>query len=106
MALTKKTQKFLDTVLKDYRIVLVYNSEELLKEHSGYPWFVYVQEWEGCMSDGRTPEEALEMIVDAAKGWRDCLVDNGIPVPPPSMADNSFYVWRELGTDWSGKKHG
>ena len=37
----------------------------------------------GCISQGRTREEALENIQDAIKGYLESLKKHGEPVPPP-----------------------
>ena len=38
----------------------------------------------GCMSDGRTAEEALVHIQDAIAAWIEAAQDMGRPVPRPS----------------------
>jgi predicted RNase H-like HicB family nuclease len=37
----------------------------------------------GCISQGRTRNEALENIRDAIKGYLESLKKHGEPVPPP-----------------------
>ncbi len=37
----------------------------------------------GCISEGKTREEALENIQDAIKGYLESLRKHGEPVPPP-----------------------
>lgn len=45
-----------------------------------------VEELPGCISQGETREEALEMIEDAMRDWiADALVE-GDPIPEPAMA--------------------
>ncbi len=37
----------------------------------------------GCISQGRTREEALKNIQDAIKGYLESLKKHGEPIPPP-----------------------
>ena len=43
---------------------------------------VYVPDLPGCISEGRTPEEAVEMIRDAMRGYLDSLRERGYEPPP------------------------
>ena len=45
-----------------YKVLIMYD-----KEYNGY--VVDVPELNGCMSQGKTIDEALENIKDAIKGW-------------------------------------
>ena len=45
-----------------YKVLIMYD-----KEYEGY--VVDVPELNGCMSQGKTVDEALENIKDAIKGW-------------------------------------
>lgn len=38
----------------------------------------------GCMSDGETPEEALENTYDAIACWIEAAQELGQPISPPS----------------------
>ena len=42
---------------------------------------VYVPDLPGCVSEGRTPEEAVEMIRDAMRGYLDSLRERGYEPP-------------------------
>lgn len=46
----------------NYKVVLMYDSE-----YEGY--VVDVPELAGCMSQGKTLDEAMENVKDAIKGW-------------------------------------
>jgi len=74
----------------DYYMALPYTVELTLGADDGY--FVRVKELAGCMSQGDTPEEALEMIRDAMEGWLEVALEDGVRIPEP----------RAL-TDYSGK---
>lgn len=51
-------------------------------------WFVSVKELPGCMTEGETPEEALEMIRDAMCGWLQASLDDGDAIPEPREAES------------------
>ena len=42
---------------------------------------VYVPDLPGCVSEGETPEEAIEMIRDAMEGYLETRRDRGWPLP-------------------------
>jgi len=46
-------------------------------------WFVRVKELPGCMSQGETAEEAVEMIQDAMQGWLEVSLEMGDAIPEP-----------------------
>ncbi len=46
-------------------------------------WMAYVEEFEGCMSHGSTPSEAMEMIREAMEGWLEVAVAYSDDIPPP-----------------------
>jgi antitoxin HicB len=39
------------------------------------------------MSDGETPQEAAENVMDAIACWIEAAEEDGWPVPPPASAD-------------------
>lgn len=43
-----------------------------------------VLEFDGCMADGETPEEALQELDDAARSWILTTQDLGFSIPEPS----------------------
>lgn len=46
-------------------------------------WMAYVEEFEGCVSDGSTPAEAMEMIREAMELWLEGRIERGWVIPPP-----------------------
>ena len=46
-------------------------------------WVVWVEELEGCISQGDTPEEATQMIREAMEGWLEVAVAYQDDIPPP-----------------------
>lgn len=73
--------------LDDY-LALPYTIELVPDPDGG--WFVAVKELPGCMSQGDTEEEALEMIHDALEGWLAVALEDGMRIPEPrSLEDYS-----------------
>jgi len=61
-----------------YNIVIRY-----VKDESGSYYFAKVQELDGCMSDGKTVEEAHANIREAMEGWIETSLEAGLDVPVP-----------------------
>ncbi len=61
---------------------------ELVPDPDG--WFVRLPELPGCLSQGSTPQEALEMIRDAQRGWLAAALRHGDPIPEPAAAPHSY----------------
>ena len=61
-----------------YTITMVYDT-------SGGPaaWVVWVEELPGCISQGDTPDEAIQMIREAMGLWIGGHIEDGWEVPPP-----------------------
>ncbi|NJP08679.1 MAG: type II toxin-antitoxin system HicB family antitoxin [Leptolyngbyaceae cyanobacterium RU_5_1] len=52
----------------------------LYKDEDGY-WIVECPSLKGCISQGKTKEEALLNIKEAISGYIAALEDDGLPVP-------------------------
>ena len=63
----------------EYYMALPYTIELTSDPEGG--WFAAIKELPGCMSQGDTPEEALEMIRDAQAGWLSVALEDGPPFP-------------------------
>jgi predicted RNase H-like HicB family nuclease len=59
-----------------YSIILQWDPRDAI-------YVVTVPELPGCMTHGRTYEEALRMGLDAIEGWIETQHASGRPVPPP-----------------------
>ena len=59
-------------------------TRELIPEPEG-GWFIRVKELPGCMSQGETPEEAMEMIEDALRSWLEVELRKGSVIPEPRL---------------------
>jgi len=66
-----------------YNIVIRHVTDE-----SGSYYFVKVQEFDGCMSDGKTIEEAFNNIREAMEGWIEAKLEAGFNIPMPIDAEN------------------
>jgi predicted RNase H-like HicB family nuclease len=62
-----------------YHIVI-----QRITDESGSYYFARVQEFDGCMSDGGSYEEAFQNIQEAMEGWIETKLENGFPVPEPA----------------------
>ena len=43
----------------------------------------YIPELRGCITQGETKAEILEMLEDAKKAWISTALDNGVEIPEP-----------------------
>ena len=48
-------------------------------------WLAEIPDLPGCMTDGATPEEALENIEDAKRLWIETLIEDGFDIPEPAQ---------------------
>lgn len=62
-----------------YRIAL-----RPLEAAEGGGWLAEVPELPGCMSDGETPQQAIENVMDAIGCWIEAAEEDGRPVPVPA----------------------
>ena len=60
---------------KPYPIVLIPDDGE---------WVVAIPDLQGCISQGATVAEAMEMIRDAQRAWLTVSLQNGAHIPEPS----------------------
>lgn len=56
---------------------------ERLSNHLGGGVVAYAPALKGCLSDGRTEEEALENLQDAIHSWLETARLKGRRIPPP-----------------------
>jgi antitoxin HicB len=59
----------------------LYYTVELTQTETG--WFVKIPLLEGCMSQGDTRGEALEMIDEAKELWLETALEENIVIPEP-----------------------
>ncbi len=63
-------------------MALPYRVELIPSVEGGY--VVRLPDLPGCVSQGDTVEEAMEMIRDAQRGWLEVMLENGRPIPAPT----------------------
>lgn len=68
-----------DVLAKPYRRLLTPD------ESGGY--VASVSEFPGCVAHGRTPNQALARLEQAARGWIDAALSTGYPIPEPTNYD-------------------
>ena len=69
----------------------------ITNEKPGY-YFVRVPDLKGCISSGKTIEDAIDMITDAASLWLVAAEDEGLTIPKPSPQDDVKKTEDELYT--------
>jgi len=57
-----------------------------LSDEDGGGFLATVSELPGCMSDGETPQEALDNVYDAIVCWMEAAREMGRQVPEPKRA--------------------
>lgn len=67
--------------VQDYEVVI-----GPLTAKDGGGFVATVPELPGCMSDGETPQEALDNAYDAIACWIEACREMGRPVPEPKRA--------------------
>lgn len=60
-----------------------------LKQNEDGSYFAEIEELHGCMTEGDTKQEALEMIDDAKKTWLEVAIARKITIPEPEKDDFS-----------------
>src|SRR5215210_3382437 len=84
-----------EQVIAGTRIAVARNLDKEVEQHLALPyrielvpdeggWFVTIPDWPGCLSQGATPQEALEMIRDAQRLWLHIAIEDGKPIPEPT----------------------
>jgi antitoxin HicB len=57
-----------------------------LTEEDGGGYVAVFPDLPGCMSDGDTPQEAVENAMDALAGWMEVQQERGVEIPQPGAA--------------------
>jgi antitoxin HicB len=58
-----------------------------LPASEGGGWLAEVPELPGCMSDGETPQQAVDNVMDAIACWIEAAEEDGRRVPAPVGAE-------------------
>jgi predicted RNase H-like HicB family nuclease len=65
----------------EYYLSLPYTIE-LTPDEDGY-WFAEIPLLEGCMTNGASQMDALDMIKDAKRAWLTTALELGLAIPEP-----------------------
>lgn len=58
-------------------------------EKSSSAYFGEIEELTGCMTEGDTKEEALEMLDDAKQAWLEVALERKLSIPKPEQGEFS-----------------
>ncbi len=72
----------------EYYLSLPYRFEIIPAEEGGYVGVV--PELPGCITQGETLEETVQMINDAKQAWIETAIEEGIGIPEPVGHDEEF----------------
>lgn len=74
----------------DYYMNLPYRMK-VIPEEDGSGYTVTIPDLKGCLAFGDSLEEALEMITEAKELWIETALENGWPIPEPSVDEPKHY---------------
>jgi len=63
-----------------------------LSDDDGGGFIAIVPDLPGCISDGKTMDEALHEVVDAIESWISVAKEFGDPIPVPDALDTVNYL--------------
>lgn len=69
----------------EYYLALPYTME--LRQNEDGTWFARIEELPGCITEGDTEVEALEMLRDAQRAWLSTALEDGAAVPEPQREE-------------------
>lgn len=69
---------------KDLKYYLNLEYTIRLKKNLDGSYFAEIEELPGCMTEGDTEKEALNMIEDAKAAWLKIAIDRKLDIPEPS----------------------
>lgn len=78
-------QEVLDICKRPYARVLIPDEEA---KEGEYAWCAFVLELPGCISDGRTPEEAAKNLESVMESWVWATVEKGQSIPEPRLTND------------------
>jgi antitoxin HicB len=83
-----------DYLTLPYRVTLTPDSDE----EGRVGWVAEIPDLPGCISQGDTPDDAVDRVRDAMAGWVSVALEDGreIPLPRDEDADDRSYSGRFL----------
>jgi len=67
----------------EYYMKLPYKIELVPYPDGGF--FARVKELEGCMTEGGSLEEVMELLEDAKRAWIEAALESGLEIPLPEV---------------------
>jgi len=67
-----------------------------MNDESGQYYYATVAELKGCMSDGKTPDEAYKNIREAMELHIECMLEENIKIPLPEIHQTEKYSGKFL----------
>lgn len=68
----------------NYYLSLPYNIYlQSISEEDGGGWLARIEELEGCIADGETPNEAISNLESAKRDWIEFCLEEGLDIPEP-----------------------
>ena len=67
-------------------------------EEDGGGWYAEILLLPGCMSDGKTPNEAIDMVHDSMLGWLEMALESGTLIAEPEITDYAAEINTKI--DW------
>jgi antitoxin HicB len=74
-------------IVEDY---LKLSYKTVLMRNDDGTYFAKIEELPGCITEGETITDALEMIEDAKKDWIATAIDAGIEIPLPDSMQKKY----------------
>lgn len=74
--MTRRIEEYLEL---PYTLVVVHDVDE--EGNAG--WVAEVEELPGCVSQGTSPEEAVERVREAMRDWIAVALEDGVEIPEP-----------------------
>ena len=62
-----------------------------ITDESGSYFFGQVFEFDGCQSNGDTPDEVYQNLIEAMEGWLEVKLEHGDAIPEPAASDIGSY---------------
>ena len=78
LPISKHNEPIWNYLIMPYTVIIIPDNPV---EDTGF--FVRIEELPGCMSQGKTREDALDMINDAMLGWIEVELEDGESIPLP-----------------------
>ena len=73
--------------MKDVKYYMSLPYRQVIEADPAGSFVGYIPELKGCITQGETREEVLEMLEDAEKCWMEAAIEENYPIPEPVDAE-------------------